>query len=95
MPKYDFHDYKNMPLVESNPLFMPFLWLFMSKWHKWWVLLNYIVVRVKSWKSCFGIMHVFLHDYFMHMWFAPRARNFEPNEYKQLTKWQKKKSFPL
>jgi hypothetical protein len=24
------------------------------------------------------------------MWFAPRARNFEHNEYKQLTNWGKK-----
>ncbi len=33
------------------------------------------------------IKHVFLHDYSLHMWLTPRARNFEPNEHKQLTKW--------
>ncbi len=26
----------------------------------------------------------------MHIWPTPRARNFEPNEYKKLTKWLKK-----
>jgi hypothetical protein len=30
MPKCDFHDSKNMIIVKSNPLFMPFLWSLMS-----------------------------------------------------------------
>ncbi len=33
----------------------------------------------------------FVYDYFVHMWFAPWARKFEPNEYKQLATWLKKK----
>jgi hypothetical protein len=39
--------------------------------------------------------HVFLHDYFLHMWLVLRARNFETNEYKQLVKWFKKEIISL
>jgi hypothetical protein len=28
-----------------------------------------------------GFIFIFLHDYFLHMWFEFRVRNFEPKEY--------------
>jgi hypothetical protein len=37
----------------------------------------------------------FVYDYFVHMWFAPWARKFEPNEYKQLATWLKNDSFSI
>jgi len=56
MPKHDFHDYKNMIIVESNPLFMPMLLLFMPLWYKWWVLFNYVIVWMNSRKSHYGVL---------------------------------------
>jgi hypothetical protein len=44
MPKCDFHDYKYMTIVKSNPLFMPFLWSLMSNGindGSYWIIYSY------------------------------------------------------
>jgi len=39
--------------------------------------------------------HVFLHDYFLHIWHVLGAKFFEFNAYKQLANWYKKLIFSL
>jgi hypothetical protein len=34
-------------------------------------------------------------DYFLHMWFTPKARHFEPIEHNVIAKWLKKWVFAL
>ncbi len=38
--------------------------------------------------------HVFWEDYFLHMWFTPKAKHFEPIEHNLFSKWLKKNPFP-
>jgi hypothetical protein len=39
-------------------------------------------------------IHVFSHDYFLHMWHVSKSINYELNEYKQLAKKNKINQFP-
>jgi hypothetical protein len=53
--------------------------------------------KPKKCKKCLNkllwtISHVFLNDYFLHMWPTLQVINLKPSEYKKSTKWLKKNS---
>jgi hypothetical protein len=52
------------------------------------ILFIYKHKHKKCWNEFLLIIkHDYLHDYFLHMWPTPKARDYEPNEFKNWTKW--------
>ncbi len=63
---------------------MQWWWFFTCAYNYAWIFL-FININAKMPKWFFkSIIHVFLHDHFLHMWLASQVRNFEPNEYRKL-----------
>jgi hypothetical protein len=67
-----------------------FIFIHNCVWIFWFIFRN-VNNPKKSQNECqWTTKHVFWQDYFLHIWFAPIARHFEPVEHDCFVKWLKK-----